>query len=105
MKRRYLEALGLLVGMAGCHGSAPPSEPARETETPQRVYQLHCMGCHGTHGEGGAGSNIQGLKRSDPQIIAVIANGQGKMPAFKGHLSPREMRELAEYVRTFKYNP
>ena len=34
-----------------------------------------------------------------------MANGQGKMPAFKGHLSEAQMRELADYVKTFKYKP
>ncbi len=104
MRSRYLYVLGLIAAAAGCRGPATTdTEPARVS--PQQEYVWHCLGCHGTHGEGTWGPNIQGLNRTDPQIISVIANGQGKMPAFRGHLSAREMRELAEYVKTFKYKP
>ena len=89
-------AIGLLLAAAGCHGHSTP-------ETPQRIYEWHCLGCHGAHGEGAWGPNIQSLNRTDQEIVSVIANGQGKMPAFKGHLSEAQMRELADYVKTFKY--
>jgi mono/diheme cytochrome c family protein len=89
-------ALALLLAAAGCHGAS---------ETPQRIYEWHCLGCHGAKGEGPWGPNIQGLNRSIDQIVAVIADGRGKMPAFGGHLSQAEMRQLAEYVKTFKYKP
>jgi mono/diheme cytochrome c family protein len=88
----------LLLALVGCQNAAPH-------ESPQRVYELHCLGCHGAHGEGPWGPNIQGLKLTEEQIVAIIANGQGKMPAFKGHLSETQMRQLAAYVKTFQYRP
>jgi mono/diheme cytochrome c family protein len=94
-KRGRWPALALLVAAAGC----------RAPETPQRIYELHCLGCHGAKGEGPWGPNIQDLKRTVDQIVAVIAHGQGKMPAFGGHLSDAEMRQVAEYVKTFRSKP
>ena len=96
--------IGLLTAAAGCH-SQSDRNVASAPETPPRVYELHCLGCHGAHGEGAWGPNIQSLNRTDQEIVSVIANGQGKMPAFKGHLSEAQMRELADYVKTFKYKP
>ena len=50
------------------------------------------------------GSNIQGLNRSIDQMVAIIANGQGKMPDYRGHLSDQQMRAVAAYVKTFKFS-
>lgn len=88
----------LLLALAGCQNGTTQ-------ESPQRVYELHCLGCHGAHGEGPWGPNIQGLKLTDAQIVKIIADGSGKMPAFKGHLSDAQMHQLAEYVKTFRYKP
>lgn len=88
----------LLLALAGCQNAATH-------ESPQRVYELHCLGCHGARGEGPWGPNIQGLKLTEAQIVAIIADGRGKMPAFKGHLSDAQMRQLAAYVKTFRYKP
>ena len=93
---------GLAVVSAGGCRSPEGSTAANGAETTARVYELHCLGCHGASGEGAWGSNIQGLKSSVTTIAAVIGNGQGKMPAFKGHLTPEQMTALAEYVKAFK---
>jgi mono/diheme cytochrome c family protein len=98
-------AMAFLTLAAGCHGPSSPEATTAAPDPPQRVYELHCLGCHGAHGEGAWGPNIQSLNRTDPQIISVIVNGQGKMPSFRGHFSARELRQLAEYVKTFKYKP
>jgi mono/diheme cytochrome c family protein len=91
----------LFLILAGCREQSGQTA-AHPPETVQRSYELHCLGCHGARGEGAWGSNIQGLKTSVTEITAVIANGAEKMPAFKGHLTDEQMRELAEYVKAFK---
>jgi len=95
--------LAILIATCGCHG--PPDTRSPSRESPQRIYAQHCLGCHGASGEGQYGPNIQGLNRSIAQIVAVIANGRGKMPSFDGDLSEERMRQAAEYVKTFKYKP
>jgi mono/diheme cytochrome c family protein len=99
---RWLCAGLLLTGLGftGCRGQ--DASQARVPESTERVYELHCLGCHGVRGEGPWGPNIQGLKGTVTDIAAVIANGQGKMPAFKGHLSEEQIAALAEYVKAFK---
>src|SRR5437773_9010787 len=92
-----------LLAAAGCPGRN--SSPGRPVETTERVYELHCLGCHGAKGEGPWGPNIQDLNLTVDQIVAVIAEGRGKMPAFGGHLSNAEMRHVAEYVKTFRSKP
>jgi mono/diheme cytochrome c family protein len=91
----------MAITVVGCqeHGASTGSPP----ETVEREYELHCVGCHGTKGEGTYGSNIQGLKRPVADIAKVIAEGSGKMPSFRGHLTEDQIRQLAEYVKnTFK---
>lgn len=87
--------------MAGCQKQGKASD-SHATETVERSYELHCVGCHGAKGEGAWGSNIQGLKTSTEEIARVIAKGEGKMPGYEGHLTELQMKELAEYVKSFK---
>jgi cytochrome c551 len=91
----------LVVAGSGCQYGGGTSG-AGKAETTERVYELHCLGCHGARGEGVSGSNIQGLKSSVEQIGTVIADGVGKMPGFKGHLTEAQIHALSEYVKAFK---
>lgn len=95
--------LTVLIAAVGCHGQ-PATRPA-SAASPQRIYAQHCLGCHGASGEGLYGPNIQGFNRSIAQIVDVIANGRGKMPGFEGDLSEAKMRQVADYVKIFKYRP
>jgi mono/diheme cytochrome c family protein len=97
----WLSGLLLMAVGAGCRDGSGTSGSAK-AETTERVYELHCLGCHGARGEGISGSNIQGLKSSVEQIGTVIADGVGKMPGFKGHLSEAQIHSLSEYVKAFK---
>jgi mono/diheme cytochrome c family protein len=90
-----------LLTACGCRRPGSTSG-ARPSETVERVYELHCVGCHGARGEWAWGSNIQDLKSSLEEIATVIADGAGKMPGFKGHLTGAEVRELAAYVKAFR---
>ena len=94
----------ILLDGAGCRDQVESGSTAStRKDTPQLIYAQHCLGCHGARGEGAMGSNIQSLNRSIDQIVAVIANGQGKMPSFRGDLSDVKMRAVAGYVKTFKF--
>jgi cytochrome c6 len=39
---------------------------------------------------------------SDADLTALIDNGKGKMPGFKGKLSDDEIGAVAKYVKTLK---
>ena len=66
---------------------------AGEADSGKAVYEKSCMGCHGADGKGNEkmakipgfekGLNIVGAetkKKSDEQLLKLIADGAGKMP-------------------------
>jgi mono/diheme cytochrome c family protein len=73
-------------------------------------YEKSCAGCHGADGKGNPkmaailgdkGLNIVGnetKKKSDDQLLKVIAEGAGKMPASK--LTKEEQKQVLDYVRS-----
>lgn len=75
----------------------------------QRLFsQMNCVGCH-AHGGGGMGPPLMdarfryGARLED--IERTIANGRPRgMPAFAERLSPRQIWQLAAYVRSLSGN-
>ena len=71
------------------------------------VYKAKCAGCHGADGSKSAmgskplnSADVQGMSAAD--LAAAIANGKGKMPAYKGKLTDAQISDLAAYVKTLK---
>ena len=74
------------------------------------LFDKSCAGCHGADGKGNPamakvlgekGLNIatkDTAKKSDEQLLKVIAEGSGKMPASK--LSKEEQKQALGYVRS-----
>jgi mono/diheme cytochrome c family protein len=83
---------------------------AAEASGGKALYEKSCVGCHGADGKGNPamakalgekGLNIVGketAKKSDEQLLKVIAEGSGKMPAAK--LSKDEQKQALGYVRS-----
>jgi cytochrome c6 len=70
-------------------------------------YKAKCAGCHGADGSKsmmGAkplnGAEVQAM--SDADLTSAIADGKGKMPAYKGKLSDAQIKDLVGYIRTLK---
>ena len=78
----------------------------------QDVFKAKCAMCHGPDGSGSTsmgksmglkplgGADV--LKMSDADIIALINNGKGKMPAYKGKLTDAQISDVVAYMRTLK---
>jgi mono/diheme cytochrome c family protein len=78
-----------------------------------QIYQQRCALCHGPGGKGD-GPAAKGLNpkprnhtdaaymnsRTDAQLLDVIHNGKGNMPAWKNVLSEREMKAVLIHVRS-----
>ena len=74
------------------------------------LYDKSCAGCHGPDGKGNEKmKDILGVKelsivtkdtvkKSDEQLLKVIAEGSGKMPAAK--LTKDEQKQVLGYART-----
>ena len=77
------------------------------------IYSAKCAKCHGSDGSGVEKYKKKGQKaftdaawqktRSDAQLSASITNGKGEaMAAWKGKLTPEEIKALVAYVRSLK---
>ena len=106
MKRiLILTVIGLWIGASGI-----PAAFAADASGGKALYEKSCAGCHAGDGKGnekmatvlGAKSlSIVGsdtTKKSDEQLLKVIAEGAGKMPASK--LAKAEQKQALDYART-----
>ena len=74
------------------------------------LFEKSCAGCHGADGKGNPamakvlgekGLNVatqETAKKSDEQLLKVLAEGSGKMPASK--LSKDEQKQALGYIRS-----
>lgn len=76
------------------------------------TYVAKCQMCHAADGSGDtpAGKAMKArplnspdvLKESDADLIAIIKNGKGKMPAFAGKLTDAQIADLVAHIRTLQ---
>jgi mono/diheme cytochrome c family protein len=105
MKRMLISSvLGLLIG-----ANWIPTAIAADSGG-KALFEKSCAGCHGVDGKGNEKmATVLGIKslsilgkdttkKSDEQLLKVIAEGEGKMPASK--LTKDEQKQALSYVRT-----
>lgn len=69
------------------------------------LYKARCAACHGADGkpskmgEKMGAPDLSASKTSAAQMEQVIADGKGKMMAFKGKLTPPQIKAVAAYVK------
>jgi cytochrome c6 len=97
---------GLWMGSVGSAGAL-----AADADAGKAVFEKSCVSCHGKDGKGNPamakalgekGLNLTAkevTQKSDEQLLKVIAEGQGKMPAQKS-LSKDEQKEVLKYVQS-----
>jgi mono/diheme cytochrome c family protein len=76
------------------------------------IFKAKCAMCHGPDGKGQTpvGKTMKardlGLpevqKQTDEALGKVVADGKGKMPAYKSSLAPNDIKQVVAFVRTFK---
>ena len=83
---------------------------AADADSGKALYEKSCAGCHGADGKGNEkmakllgdkGLNITGSetkKKSDEQLLKILAEGAGKMPASK--LTKEEQKQVLGYARS-----
>jgi cytochrome c6 len=84
---------------------------AADASAGKAAYEKSCVSCHGKDGKGNpAMAKVLGEKgldltakdatqKSDEQLLKIIAEGAGKMPAQKS-LSADEQKQVLSYVRS-----
>ena len=76
------------------------------------IFKAKCAMCHGADGSASTGmgktmglkplSDPEVQKMSDADLTALVTNGKGKMPAYKGKLTDAQITDLVSYIRTLK---
>ena len=104
MKNRGFLALIVVIAVALPVMAAGPDGAA--------LYKAKCAMCHGPDGAGqtptGKAMKVRDLrsadvqKQTDKELDAIVANGKGKMPAYKGKVSEAEIDALIKYIKTMK---
>jgi mono/diheme cytochrome c family protein len=100
---------------AGAETGAAETGTAGDAEAGAKLYKQFCSGCHGADGRGGGHTfmpHVDRLTRAgyidllpDEHLIAVITEGgaaygmSSYMPAWGGHLTPEEIRDLVAHIR------
>jgi cytochrome c6 len=108
--RMYAAAMIVSFGMAGAWAAGALAADAGDGKA---VFEKSCAGCHGKDGKGNpAMAKALGEKgldlttkdakgKSDEQLLKVITEGAGKMPAQKS-LSKEEQKQVLSYVRSLQ---
>jgi cytochrome c6 len=81
-------------------------------EDGRQIFLGNCIGCHGKNADGntpaGRAWHVPDLHSpqvqtlSDQQLLDIIRNGKGKMPAWNGLLSSIDIDNVLAYLRTLK---
>ena len=76
------------------------------------LYKSKCAMCHGADGSGqtpmGKNMKLRDLrsadvqKQTDAELVKWIADGKGKMPAYKSKMSADEINAVVAFIRTLK---
>lgn len=86
----------------------PPGVPTGKADpvAGKKVFDANCAVCHGASGQGvmkgtpNFTSEAWQKEQNDADLLKTIHNGQGKMPAWKGRLSEKDIADAEAFVRT-----
>ena len=81
-------------GPGGAGGGAPIAANAPVTE----IMEKSCK-CHGPGGKGGNAPVIAGSAKTEDELVKIITDGKGKMPAFKGKLTDEQIKNTAAELK------
>jgi mono/diheme cytochrome c family protein len=93
-------------------GTWAPAAFAGEAKGGKAIYDKLCASCHGADGKGnpamikamgekGLNLTTKAVKEAkDDELMKVIVEGRGKMPASGKNLSPTERKQVLEYTRS-----
>jgi cytochrome c oxidase cbb3-type subunit 3 len=106
------KTLGVLLGGSLVMFASSSSGWAAEAKAGKATYDKLCVSCHGADGKGNpAMAKTMGEKglnlttkdvqsKKDDELLKVITQGEGKMPASGKNLSKQEQTDVLSYVRS-----
>ena len=94
---RWVMAFVVCGSLAACGGDDGTTPTGGDPEAGEQVYLDNCAICHADDGSGGTGPNLTG-EDEEGEIVDIVTNGEGAMPAFGGQLTEQEIADVAAYV-------
>lgn len=82
--------------------TAQPAPQPQAVDATLKLFQQHCGKCHGPTGIEGRAPKLWNMHHDKAEIVDIIKNGEGRMPALGGDMSNAEAELLADYVLTLK---
>ena len=86
--------------------------PALAQNSGADIFKAKCQMCHGPDGTAATPmgkmmkipsfKDPDQIKASDADLIAITANGKGKMPAYTGKLTDAQIKEVVSFIRTLQ---
>jgi cbb3-type cytochrome c oxidase subunit III len=79
----------------------PAKSPQQLGNNGKTIFQSECSSCHtlkAANATGTIGPNLDQLKPSDAIVQHQVEVGGGVMPAFKGKLTPAQIKAVAQFV-------
>jgi mono/diheme cytochrome c family protein len=107
------KALRILLAGSVLMVSGSAASWAGEAKAGKATYDKLCASCHGADGKGNpAMAKTMGEKglnlttkeaqgKKDDELLKIITQGEGKMPASGKNLSKQEQTDVLTYVRSF----
>jgi cbb3-type cytochrome c oxidase subunit III len=102
----------VLVALLGAIAPSAVHSENHDSAKGEQLFQQLCIGCHGPDGRAQTdmGKRVQAADltsavvhdQSDSQLVHVIRNGRGKMPAWSDKLSDSDIHALLSYIRQFR---
>jgi mono/diheme cytochrome c family protein len=101
-----------VTGIVFMFGSSVSSGFAADAQPGKAVYTSNCQSCHGADGKGNAAmakalgdkglnltsSDVKAM--SDDDLMKIIADGRGKMPAYGKKLNKQQQTDVLAYTRS-----
>jgi len=78
---------------------ADPTEPSLVAQGAE-LFASNCSRCHGPDASGGVGPALKNSPLTDVEMVSVISNGRGTMPAFSEILTSASTTALVAYVES-----
>jgi alcohol dehydrogenase (cytochrome c) len=103
--------LGFTVGgktPAPAVNSLPAETQQVAATSGQSIFSENCGSCHtmaAAESTGTTGPDLDELKPDEGTVEHQVINGGGRMPAFKGNLSTKQIKAVSEYVAAEAGNP
>jgi mono/diheme cytochrome c family protein len=105
--RGTVTAAALIVAIELLAMAAPLPRAGQPTSNPGKaVFDGICAGCHGPDGAGDIGPRLVPFTRSSRELLAVVREGVGMMPALSARdISDDEVAAVAEFLKSLSDKP